>query len=853
MKKLLTLILLFQSSWLLAQRIVKERMEQPRIVIHKGEPIVCYGSGISSDYRVPPPAEFLLHRRTNARTAAAKSKIVVVYSNNTPPEARAATQYAAEIWQSLLVSSVPIYVAVNWSAPSSSGALAATGADYATLLNFQGAPKGSTLYPSALAEKLLQREITGAQSPDILIQVNPSPPNGWYYGLDGNTPAGRYDFVSTILHEMAHGLGFTGSFAVNNTTGLWGQIFGTNTGFPAIFDRFVENADGVKIVEGSIENNSAALRNQLTGQNLFFAGPLANTANLDLKSKLYAPRQYSSGSSIYHLDEVFSRTPNALMTFQASPGESIFSPGPVTLGILNDMGWKTTYIRHNILGDSEEPLRPSVFTATVTSDTTLIPNSIELTYFVNNFNTKTTVKMTPSGKPDEYQYSLSLPSSTTNRTIGYYISAQDRSGRTFSVPAQEPQRQAGSPNVYVFQLGTDTTVPTITHEPVPYLNAGEVSKLIVADITDDFTFLVGQRYEQIDTAYVEFDINGTKQAPFGLPLIDSTGLFMGTMKFPAGLLKGGETITYKIIARDLSKAKNLASVTNTFKVTTLGTAVTTYESDFNTPNNDFFGVGFSITTPSGFTDPAIHSDHPYKDGTGIGNESNSVYQLLKPIIVGSTEPYIRFDEIVLVEPGESGAAFGDPEFYDYVIVEGSKDNGATWIPFRDGYDSNDKAEWLTAYNKTIDQSQNSTSVGTPSLYRKREITLVNNSFRVGDRVLIRFRLFSDQAAHGWGWAIDNLRIQLPPITSVALVVEPQIKLFPNPSTGTFVVEPLLRQSGGYIEVSVTDLTGHQLHTQRLANDGTSKELDLNQLPAGVYLINLQSEEAKLTKRVAIVK
>lgn len=858
MKKLLSLMLLLNcGSGLLAQdidkvvtRFVDNR--EVKIQIRKAEPIVCYGSGISSSYRVPPPAEFLLQRRSNARIAAPKSQMVVTYSANTPEEAKIATQYAVDIWQSLLVSAVPINVYILWSAPSSSGALASTGADYAGFINFQGAQKANTFYPMALAEKILQREITGANSPDIFIRVNPTPPNGWYYGVDGNPPANRYDYVSTLLHEIGHGLGFTGSFTVEGTTGSWGNILGTPTSVPAVFDRYVENLDGKRLVESDITNNSAELRTQLTGQNMYFSGPLTNVANLDSKAKLYAPRQYSSGSSIYHLDEVFSKTPNALMTFQANPGEALFSPGPVTMGILADMGWKTTYIKHTILGDTEDLTAPSVFRATITSDTTLVPNSIELTYFVDNFNNKTTVKMTPTGKPDEY--SFSLPSTGTKRTIGYFISVQDRSGRTFTVPAASPQRQSGVPNVYVFTMDTDLTAPTITHEAIQYINAGESSKVIAADISDNFTFLIGQQYEQIDTAYVEFDINGVKQASFPLTLVDSTGLYMGTMRFAAGLLKGGETVNYKIVARDYAKAKNQATGSYSFKVITIGTAVSTYENDFNTPSSDFFGTGFSITTPSGFKDPAIHSDHPYKDGTGAGGQSNIVYQLLKPIILGATEPYIRFDEIVLVEPGEVSASFGDPEFYDYVIVEGSKDNGATWLPIRDGYDARSNSDWLTAFNKATDQSGNSTTTGTPDLFRKREITLLGGSFKAGDRILLRFRLFSDELAHGWGWAIDNLRIQLPPVTSVQNTAEPQIKLYPNPSTGRFVVEPVLqRGSNASINVAVTDLTGHQLHTERLAGDPSPKEIDLSALPAGVYLVNLQTDDLKVTKRIAIVR
>ena len=42
---------------------------------------------------------------------------------------------------------------------------------------------------------------------------------------------------------------------------------------------------------------------------------------------------------------------------------------------------------------------------------------------------------------------------------------------------------------------------------------------------------------------------------------------------------------------------------------------------------------------------------------------------------------LSFDEIALVEPGDPGSVFGDPAFWDYVVVEGSRD-GVTWLPVR---------------------------------------------------------------------------------------------------------------------------------------------------------------------------
>ncbi|MGD2147926.1 MAG: hypothetical protein PVH41_14620, partial [Anaerolineae bacterium] len=55
--------------------------------------------------------------------------------------------------------------------------------------------------------------------------------------------------------------------------------------------------------------------------------------------KLYAPNPWN-GSSYSHVDEeTFNNTPNSLMTPIQSKGESELHPGPVTLGMFQDMGW----------------------------------------------------------------------------------------------------------------------------------------------------------------------------------------------------------------------------------------------------------------------------------------------------------------------------------------------------------------------------------------------------------------------------------------------------------------------------------------------------------------------------------
>ncbi len=126
---------------------------------------------------------------------------------------------------------------------------------------------------------------------------------------------------------------------MNNQSGVGSWGFGS--GSPGIYDRFTENGSGQSLLNTSLfPNPSTALGSQLTSNNIFFDGSNANAANGGNRVKLYAPSTWSGGSSYSHLDEVFNNTPNALMTYSIGFGESILNPGPVTLGLFKDMGWK---------------------------------------------------------------------------------------------------------------------------------------------------------------------------------------------------------------------------------------------------------------------------------------------------------------------------------------------------------------------------------------------------------------------------------------------------------------------------------------------------------------------------------
>ena len=91
---------------------------------------------------------------------------------------------------------------------------------------------------------------------------------------------------------------------------------------------------------GVYPNPSTALGTALTSNNIWFHGSNAMAANGGVRVKMYAPSTWASGSSYSHLDyTTFNHTANQLMVYAISDAESVHDPGPVTKGLLKDLGW----------------------------------------------------------------------------------------------------------------------------------------------------------------------------------------------------------------------------------------------------------------------------------------------------------------------------------------------------------------------------------------------------------------------------------------------------------------------------------------------------------------------------------
>ncbi len=273
---------------------------------------------------------------------------------------------------------------------------------------------------------------------------------------------------------------------------------------------------------------------------------------------------------------------------------------------------------------------------------------------------------------------------------------------------------------------------------------------------------------------------------------------------------------------------------------------TEYSTTFSDLVGDEFGLDrFRIGSQGGFQGRQLHTEHPYESGVAGGYDNGySVHALLNiPIIITDYTPSIRFKEIVLVEPGEPGSTYGDWNFWDYVIVEASKD-GEYWKELIDGYDSDADPAWRTAYN--------SGAFGNPDLIRDRQINF-SPHFNVGDTVKVRFRMFSDDLTVSWGWMVDDLYIQkdLPVVQGIEFTeLDKNISIYPNPTSGEFSID-FNDTWEGDVDCKITDIFGRSIYSNILDNksSNSSHRIDIRDSNDGVYIIQLVQGEKKTMKKI----
>ncbi len=766
----------------------------------------------------PEAVSIHIPRPSQLKSGATTKAVINVNFVNFPEQAKKVFLDAVSIWENLIYSEVPIQVKATWEPMS--GSILGKGMPASFYRNFDGALYPDIFYPITLVEKLSGKNMNGAEA-DIICAFNSN--ISWYMGVDGKTPSGQYDFLTAVLHEIAHGLGFSGFLNVENNQGL----ISSSTGMPSIYDYYILNELGQQISNPSFFSRpSGELYRQLTSDKLKIHDPAENYLLNEIKPSIYAPSTWRDGSSIYHTKE------SSLMAPMMFKGNAIHNPGENVMTILNKIGWKTVSFKHEKINDMEAATAAVPVSIKINSDFEMDKSGVKLIYSTDFFTTSDSISLSYNNISG--QYSGEIPLARFSGNVQYYFKSKTTGNREFRYPSLAPSKKL------LFKIGPDYFPPVVNHNPTKMIPEALQNVNITAMAEDNMG---------ISTVKVEYKINGISQEPVELNN-DSANWFRGNIR----LMENMASLEYRIIAEDNSSRKNKKYVPQAgfyqVEIFRPEEPLNGYVSDFNSGTDDFIHSDFRISAQAGFSGGILHSMHPYQV-SGVENEMyHQMAQLKYPIMVRENG-IMSFDEVVLVEPGTQGATYTDRLFWDLVIVEGSKDNGVTWLPLSEGYDARQNDTWHSAFTSSI-INNSSVSSGSEDMFVRRSLNLTNNTgFRDGDVILIRFRLASDASVNGWGWAIDNLEIQKLQVGNSEIEREYAVQVYPNPFSGILNID-FSSQTSSQVEISVFNLTGKTVFRETWSDTAwdSKKQIDLSTLDSGIYLVQGVDENTnKFTKKI----
>ena len=248
--------------------------------------------------------------------------------------------------------------------------------------------------------------------------------------------------------------------------------------------------------------------------------------------------------------------------------------------------------------------------------------------------------------------------------------------------------------------------------------------------------------------------------------------------------------------------------------------VSTFENDFDGAAMTFARQGFNIYQADGFDSKALHTLHPYE------SNMEAIAVLQQPITI-SEGIRLNFDQIVLTEP-----------IFDDVIIEGTVDNGATWIRI-DTYDARLEEAWERAYDENGE--------GTADLIKPYSIDLTD-FYRNNEVVYLRFRQISDSSITAWGWMVDNVRINSTLTSAPLLPATVALANYPNPfSEVTTITYSLAEKSE--VTAELYSVGGQLVRSLIQSSQGAgdhSYQVNTSDLESGTYLCQFKVNGAEKT-------
>lgn len=242
-------------------------------------------------------------------------------------EAKAALHEAADALLADIEAPKPVTITYKLGTDENPDNLAQASSDRVNL-------ESPGYFRTVVQQKLITGEDANGDAPDGDIDINWKA--DWVLG-DDVTPD-QADFKAVIMHEMGHTLGFD--------TNIQGPGSAPETNHP-VFDEFVVNAEGTKVMNDDFTFNTAFEPNLTGGDGgLFFGGPNAMAAYDGKPVPLLTDSPWSV-SNIAHLNgHVFTDENRKVMNSgnEATEGPETHVLSPVELGILEDLGY--TVVQH---------------------------------------------------------------------------------------------------------------------------------------------------------------------------------------------------------------------------------------------------------------------------------------------------------------------------------------------------------------------------------------------------------------------------------------------------------------------------------------------------------------------------
>ena len=350
-----------------------------------------------------------------------------------------------------------------------------------------------SVVPYALANHILDRDLNGSGL-EIDTQFNSALDNqngctaglSWYYGFD-TAPDDGTSFLSVVLHEIVHGMGFIGLMGSSaHAPFSWPDgkegfsLLSKNLGRAGLSATLDEMTRGQRIIA------------MTSGDRLTWKGDSANNKTSNYSSgvnqneiQFYAPSSFDSGSSLSHFD--VDLAPDELMEPIYT---DTFSDIGLSLEVLIDIGWSPN--------PDNLPNYPPEFTE-VPAQSTTEDTSFDVELSATDIN------------DDELTYNVSSVSEGLSASV---------SGATLTVSPDENFFGEGSVTASVYD-GENTVTTSFSVTVTPVNDEPAISE--VADVTfpEGDTASLTISVSDVDNAMNELSVTATTtNTELGMTLSD---------------------------------------------------------------------------------------------------------------------------------------------------------------------------------------------------------------------------------------------------------------------------------------------------------------------------------------------